>query len=108
MEYPYPIPPPLAIPIVLLSVILICLGVQVQKLYGKYLRAESFRKALVYQKKYLLALLTGFQDSEKETLDILASMGAHPTPESLTQGKAVIGPKNRFRSAARVVVAITR
>ena len=30
---------------------------KLQKLYGKYLRAESFRKALVYQKRYLLLLL---------------------------------------------------
>ena len=34
---------------------------KMQRLYGKYLRAESFRKALVYQKKYLLLLLGGFQ-----------------------------------------------
>ena len=30
---------------------------KLQKLYNKYLRAESFRKALVYQKRYLLLLL---------------------------------------------------
>uniref|UniRef100_K1P6S5 Pericentrin n=1 Tax=Magallana gigas TaxID=29159 RepID=K1P6S5_MAGGI len=35
---------------------------RIQRLYGKYLRADSYRKALVYQKKYLLLLLGGFQD----------------------------------------------
>eukprot|EP00105_Crassostrea_gigas_P003634 XP_011416551.1 PREDICTED: A-kinase anchor protein 9-like [Crassostrea gigas] len=30
---------------------------RIQRLYGKYLGADSYRKALVYQKKYLLLLL---------------------------------------------------
>uniref|UniRef100_A0A8W8M7H6 Pericentrin/AKAP-450 centrosomal targeting domain-containing protein n=1 Tax=Magallana gigas TaxID=29159 RepID=A0A8W8M7H6_MAGGI len=34
----------------------------IQRLYGKYLRADSYRKVMVYQKKYLLLLLGGFQD----------------------------------------------
>ncbi|GAB1289386.1 A-kinase anchor protein 9 [Apodemus speciosus] len=48
-----------------------------QKIYNKYLRASSFRKALIYQKKYLLLLLGGFQECEDATLGVLARMGGH-------------------------------
>jgi len=34
---------------------------RMHKMYTRYHRAESFRKSLVYQKKYLLLLLGGFQ-----------------------------------------------
>ena len=59
-----------------------------QKLYGKYLRAESFRKALVYQKKYLLLLLGGFQDCEEQTLALIARMGVYPARQTQTQSHA--------------------
>ncbi|KAE8290088.1 Pericentrin Kendrin Pericentrin-B [Larimichthys crocea] len=52
---------------------------KVQRLYERYLRAESFRKALVYQKRYLLLLLGGFQE-----------------------------PLGRFRAAVRAVIAVSR
>lgn len=38
----------------------------------KYIRAESFRKALVYQKRYLILLLGGFRESEGSTLRALS------------------------------------
>ena len=78
-----------------------------ERLYGKYLRAESFRKALVYQKKYLLLLLGGFQDNEEQTLAMIAQMGVHPAPSSLSSNREN-PPNYRFRSAARVVVAVCR
>ncbi|XP_060082601.1 A-kinase anchor protein 9-like [Ylistrum balloti] len=81
---------------------------KIQRLYGKYLRAESFRKALVYQKKYLLLLLGGFQDCEETTLAMLAQMGAYPSPEDVNQHQHRRRPYNIFRSAARVIVAVTR
>nr|XP_034310020.1 pericentrin [Crassostrea gigas] len=56
---------------------------QIQRLYGKYLRADSYRKALVYQKKYLLLLLGGFHDCEQTTLALIARMGVYPSPEDL-------------------------
>uniref|UniRef100_A0A8C4Q0K6 Pericentrin/AKAP-450 centrosomal targeting domain-containing protein n=1 Tax=Eptatretus burgeri TaxID=7764 RepID=A0A8C4Q0K6_EPTBU len=80
---------------------------KLQKMYVKYLRAESFRKALIYQKKYLLLLLGGFQDCEQATLALIARMGAFPTPEPQpprTHSRAF----SRFRSAARVVIAVAR
>nr|KAG5706100.1 hypothetical protein BaRGS_025722 [Batillaria attramentaria] len=82
---------------------------KMQRLYGKYLRAESFRKALVYQKKYLLLLLGGYQDSEQETLAVIATMGGQP---SSTYDLALRRRHRRlytiFRSAARMVIAIFR
>ena len=86
------------------TVCILCL--QVQRLYGKYLRAESFRKALIYQKKYLLLLIGGFRDCEEETLAMIARMGAEPLSTNLTHGR--LGPLSRFRSAARVIIAVWR
>ncbi|XP_067315268.1 pericentrin isoform X2 [Pseudorasbora parva] len=77
---------------------------KVQRLYEKYLRAESYRKSLVYQKRYLLLLLGGFQECEQATLALIARMGAQPT---LSQSQ-VSRPLNRFRTSVRVVIAISR
>ncbi|KAI2663332.1 Pericentrin [Labeo rohita] len=77
---------------------------RVQRLYERYLRAESYRKSLVYQKRYLLLLLGGFQECEQATLALIARMGAQPT---LSQSQ-VSRPLNRFRTSVRVVIAISR
>lgn len=101
---------------------------RIHRLYLRYLRAESFRKALVYQKKYLLLLIGGFQvlyyvkfvnrpshctfiflqDCEEATLAVVAKMGAYPgaDSDSLYTHRSVAF--KRFRSAARVVMAISR
>lgn len=42
------------------------------RLYWKYRKADSYRKALVYQKQYLLSLLQGFQATEDLALRMLA------------------------------------
>ncbi|EMP29305.1 Pericentrin [Chelonia mydas] len=81
---------------------------QLQKLYRKYLRAESFRKALVYQKKYLLLLLGGFQDCEQATLSLIARMGVYPSPADLQVSESRSRPFTKFRSAVRVVIAVSR
>ncbi|XP_033640014.1 A-kinase anchor protein 9-like isoform X2 [Asterias rubens] len=81
---------------------------KLQKMYGKYLRAESFRKALVYQKRYLLLLLGGFQDCEQATLQLIARMGAYPAPEDLERRSRHSKAFTRFRSAARAVIAVSR
>ncbi|XP_048056654.1 pericentrin isoform X5 [Megalobrama amblycephala] len=77
---------------------------KVQRLYERYLRAESYRKSLVYQKRYLLLLLGGFQECEQATLALIARMGAQPT---LSQSH-VSRPLNRFRTSVRVVIAVSR
>ncbi|XP_077159951.1 A-kinase anchor protein 9 isoform X3 [Paroedura picta] len=79
-----------------------------KRIYGRYLRAESFRKALIYQKKYLLLLLGGFQECEEATLSLIARMGGQP---SYTDLEVITHrPKGftRFRSAVRVLIAISR
>uniref|UniRef100_A0ABK0KZD6 Pericentrin n=1 Tax=Rattus norvegicus TaxID=10116 RepID=A0ABK0KZD6_RAT len=77
-----------------------------EKLYLHYLRAESFRKALIYQKKYLLLLIGGFQDSEQETLSMIAHLGVFPSKadKKVTASR----PFTRFRTAVRVVIAVLR
>ena len=51
-----------------------------KKLYYKYLRAESFRKSLVYQKRFLLIMLSGYEDTERE---ILATLKVDPKTVSI-------------------------
>ncbi|XP_075036545.1 pericentrin [Mixophyes fleayi] len=81
---------------------------KMQRLYRRYLRAESFRKALVYQKKYLLLLLGGFQACEKATLSLIARMGVYPSPADLQIPRKCQSSLTRFRSAVRAVIAISR
>ncbi|KAM4540827.1 pericentrin [Fundulus diaphanus] len=78
--------------------------IRLQRYYERYLRAESFRKALVYQKRYLLLLLGGFQDCEQATLCLIARMGVRPSPPLISQRR----PLCRFRAVVRVVIAVSR
>lgn len=77
-------------------------------MYGKYLRSESFRKALIYQKKYLLLLLGGFQECEEATLSLLSRMGGTPSPSSIESFSQRRRGLMRFRSAVRVSIALSR
>lgn len=77
---------------------------QIQKLYSRYVRAESFRKALVYQKRYLLLLLGGFQECEQTTLAMISRMGAYPVEQPAKHPRGF----SRFRMAVRAVIAIGR
>ncbi|XP_032920323.2 pericentrin isoform X3 [Catharus ustulatus] len=81
---------------------------KLQRLYRKYIRAESFRKALVYQKKYLLLLLGGFQDCEQATLSLIARMGIYPSPADLQLSASHSRPFTKFRCAVRAIIAISR
>ncbi|XP_054734363.1 golgin subfamily A member 4 isoform X5 [Anastrepha obliqua] len=68
-------------------------------LLGRYLRVESHRKALVYQKRYLKISLQNYQDSEQRAL--VALNGGHvaqPLPNK----------KKLFKTVALAVVAIQR
>ena len=71
----------------------VCLGSDPRTFYGKFLRSESFRKALVWQKRYLLVLLCG-ELSPDPVLRV-------PRPARLHRG-------GRFRAAVQAVVAVTR
>lgn len=91
-----------------LTVLFLNTSLFLQRIYGKYLRSESFRKALIYQKKYLLLLLGGFQECEEATLSLLSRMSGRPSlsgMDSLSQRRRGL---TRFRSAVRVSIALTR
>jgi len=40
-------------------------------LFGKYLRVESFRKALVHQKRYLLTMIATYEKNENAAFKII-------------------------------------
>eukprot|EP00092_Neocalanus_flemingeri_P024928 GFUD01027036.1.p1 GENE.GFUD01027036.1~~GFUD01027036.1.p1 ORF type:complete len:1832 (-),score=681.44 GFUD01027036.1:71-5566(-) len=61
--------------------------------YGKYLRAESFRKALVWQKRYLLVLLCG---------ELV------PDPVLMVVRDSRLGRNGRFRAAVHTIISISR
>jgi len=63
---------------------------------------ERHRQSLIYQKRYLLLLLAGFQDGELQTLAAIARMGVHPA------SMAAPRRRHRFCVAARVVTAAIR
>ncbi|KAG4070360.1 hypothetical protein HA402_006502 [Bradysia odoriphaga] len=66
-----------------------------QHLFGKYLRVESFRKALVHQKRYLVLVLQTYQENEAKAMNMLHGQYAAKKPKS-------------FKAAVLVVIAIER
>ncbi|XP_063990407.1 golgin subfamily A member 4-like isoform X2 [Diachasmimorpha longicaudata] len=75
-----------------------------QKLYGKYIRVDSKRKALAFQKRYLLCVIGGYQVSEENTLSVLAKL-TNSEKSFVDYGSA---RRRKFRSVALVVVSIIR
>ncbi|XP_063244341.1 pericentrin-like isoform X2 [Bacillus rossius redtenbacheri] len=71
-------------------------------LFGKYLRVESYRKSLVWQKRYLLVALSGYRDHEAATLGRLAVLAGR------TPVRPHPSPRTRFRVAVVAVMAIQR
>ncbi|XP_033240357.1 golgin subfamily A member 4 isoform X14 [Drosophila pseudoobscura] len=67
-----------------------------RQLLGRYLRVESHRKALVYQKRYLKLTLEGYQASEQLALQAMA--GGAPQRKS----------KKKFKTVALAIIAIQR
>lgn len=63
---------------------------------------------MVYQKKYLLLLLGGFQECEQATLCLIARMGVYPSPTDFHVPNRHSRPLTKFRSTIRVVIAISR
>jgi hypothetical protein len=101
-----------------------------KKLYYKYLRAESFRKSLVYQKRFLLIMLTGYEETEREILATLKidnqyssytnsntyssslnsynSRSSKPTGPFYSNKFTVHKAKSRFKTAVICVIAVSR
>lgn len=82
------------------------------KFYLKYLRCEAYRKALIYQKRYLLVLLTGYEDTETYALNEIRRLTNNSSMKSLRKSKShsrrLINSRFRFRCYATVVIAIIR
>ncbi|XP_017112490.1 pericentrin isoform X7 [Drosophila elegans] len=70
-----------------------------RQLIGRYLRVESHRKALVYQKRYLKLTLEGYQASEQLALQNLRGGTAQPTQRNI---------KKKFKTVALAIIAIQR
>ncbi|XP_023178118.2 pericentrin isoform X3 [Drosophila hydei] len=73
-----------------------------RQLLGRYLRVESHRKALVYQKRYLKLTLEGYQASEQLALQNIA-VG---TGLKVNQPKPT--KKKLFKTVALAIIAIQR
>ena len=77
---------------------------QLLKTYNHYARAASARKALVYQKKYLLGVISGFQETEGSTLELISKIQPLKDPAETPKKKPIM----RFRVAVRVCIAVHR
>ena len=84
---------------------LVDMQLRLREVIIKFQRAESFRRALIYQKKYLILLLGGFQESEEVTLAMIANMGVTPLFAQRPRADRV---RARFRAAVLCAMAATR
>ncbi|XP_043477475.1 A-kinase anchor protein 9-like isoform X3 [Leptopilina heterotoma] len=80
---------------------------KLQLFYGKYLRTDSRRKALIYQKRYLLDVLTCYQRSEENTLAFLAQL-TQTERTCVRKGSNRKNYKSYFKSVVLVVITIHR
>ncbi|XP_076360252.1 uncharacterized protein LOC143252264 isoform X1 [Tachypleus tridentatus] len=77
---------------------------QFHKAYYKYRRAESYRRSLVYQKKYLLKLINGYQTTEIVTMALLSKI----IDEPIDNHQTILSPLALFRSATYAIIALRR
>lgn len=59
-------------------------------LFGKYLRTESFRRALVHQKRYLLIVLGTYEANEAKVLSMVNGVFTHAKKRKRPSFKAVV------------------
>jgi hypothetical protein len=93
------------------------------KFYFKFLRCENHRKSLVYQKRYLLVLLTGYEDTETYALNEIRRLTGDTKSNSYifqsnydkmrsirkqTYNRRSFDYRFRFRYYVRVVLATIR
>ena len=78
---------------------------RLQYAYGRFLRSESYRRALCWQKRYLMVLLGGYQETEVMTLRRMTQLtGGTFRPD----GSRYLRPAAKFRAAVWVAVAVSR
>ncbi len=93
------------------------------KFYFKFIRCENHRKALIYQKRYLLVLLTGYEDTETYALNEIRRLtgntksSIYPFQNQFDRMKLIrkstyhrrsFDYRFRFRYYVRVVIATIR
>ncbi|XP_071544904.1 uncharacterized protein [Panulirus ornatus] len=83
-----------------------------QYIYGKYIQSEHWRKALVWQKQYLLGVINGYRDNEQNALsrlhNIASQVHGSVRSEDVQTSDSAIHPKHRFRVGVLVVIVICR
>ncbi|KAL2713201.1 golgin subfamily A member 4-like isoform X1 [Vespula squamosa] len=78
-----------------------------EHIYGKYLRANSKWKSLIYQKRYLLCVIGSYEISEENTFAILAQLTRKERlhiKKDHQRKRAIF----RFKSAVLVIISIHR
>ena len=81
------------------------------KFYFKYLRCEAYRKALIYQKRYLLVLLTGYEDTETYALNEIRRLTGDfkiSGRKQKSRRRRSTNYRFRFRCYVTVVIAVIR
>ncbi|XP_050701004.1 A-kinase anchor protein 9-like isoform X3 [Eriocheir sinensis] len=81
---------------------------EMMQLYGHYLQSEHQRKALVWQKRYLLVVIKGYSDTEHHTRARLTAMAPLHLFPSTTAHRQARQSGGKFRVAGFVVVAMCR
>ncbi|KAK0092054.1 hypothetical protein PV326_002297, partial [Microctonus aethiopoides] len=78
--------------------------------YGRYLRVESKRKSLSFQKRYLLCIIGGYQLTEGNMGAIVAQLTNNERSYINEQSFGVNrkNPKARFRTIALVIISVSR
>ncbi|XP_062558955.1 centromere-associated protein E isoform X2 [Armigeres subalbatus] len=81
-------------------------------LFGKYLRSESHRKALVHQKRYLQIVLTTYEENEAKALQLLNTQNVPLAIQGLaisnSKAEGNHPRKRTFRAVVTAIVAIER
>ena len=89
------------------------------KFYFKYLRCEAYRKALIYQKRYLIVLLNGYEDTENFALNEIRRLTGDVRPNHYNNDEMKLSFRHkyhrrslncrfRFRCCITVVIGMVR
>ncbi|XP_069957077.1 A-kinase anchor protein 9 isoform X3 [Cherax quadricarinatus] len=86
---------------------------RMQYICGKYIRSEHWRKALIWQKRYLLVVIKGFRENEENALSRLHTMASRVNGTVQAEAAEVMSnfrvqPTHRFRVGVLAVIAINR
>lgn len=77
---------------------------RINYLKGKYLRAESYRKALVWQKQYLMSSLNGYRSSEEAIWKRMGKLKNNKKKDTKSRGSRC----KKFKIVALAVMVIFR